>query len=72
LVGVLEVRRCLILARQLSNQRSTIRGVGRAGWAASEKPASRGEMWSQSVYFQFRLLGGGFRSGVERMMVRAE
>ena len=33
--------------------------------------ASRGEMWSQSVYFQFRPLGGGFRSGVERMIVRA-
>jgi len=61
----------MILARLLSNLRSSVCGVGRAGGALSDKSASRDEMWSQSVYFKFRPLGGGFRSGVERMIVRA-
>jgi len=72
LVAVLEVRRYVILARRSSNQRSSVLGVGRGGGAASDKPARRGEMRSQSMYFQLRPLGGGFRSGVERMIVRAE
>ena len=60
----------MILARLSSNQRSCVCGVGRAGGAVSDKSASRGEMWSQSVYFQFRPLGRGFRCGVEKVIVR--
>ena len=71
MVVVLEVMRCVILARLSSNQRSSVCGVGRAGGAVSDKSASRGETWSQSVYLQFRPLGGGFKSGVERTIVRA-
>jgi len=68
---VLELMRCVILARESSNHRWSEFGVGRGGGAASVTSASRGEMWSQSVNFQFRPLGGGFRSGVERMIERA-
>jgi len=71
LVGVLEVMRCVILARESSNHRSSEIGVGRAGGAASVRLVSKGEMWSQSVSFQLRPLGGGFRSGVERTIERA-
>ena len=70
MVGVLEVMRCVILARQSSNHRSSECGVGREGGVASVRSASNGEMRSQSVYFQLRPLGGGFRSRVERMIVR--
>jgi len=69
--SVLEVIRCVILARELSNPRSRLCGVVRAGGVASSNPARRGEMWSRSVYFQFRPLGGGFRSGVESTIERA-
>jgi len=44
LVGVLEVMRCVILARQSSNQRSSECGVGRAGGVDSVRSASSGEM----------------------------
>ena len=46
-------------------------GVGRAVGAASSISARRGEMWSQSLYFQFRPLGGDFKSGVESRIERA-
>jgi len=71
LVGVLKVMRCVILARVSSNQRSSVRALGRAWGATSDKSAKRGDMGSQSVYFQFRPLDRGFRSGVERKIVRA-
>ena len=44
MVGVLEVMRCVILARQSSNNRSSECGVGRAGGVASVRSASSGEM----------------------------
>ena len=71
MVGVLEVMRWVILVRESSNHRSSEFGVGRAGRAVSVRSLSRGEMRSQSVSFQLRPLGGGFRSGVERMIERA-
>ena len=67
---MLQVMRYVTLARQSSNHRSSEFGVGRAGGAASVRSASRGEMCSKSVNVQFRPLGGGCRSGVERMIVR--
>jgi len=59
------------LARQSSNHRSSESGVGRVEGVASVRSASTREMGSQSLYYQLRPLGGGFRSQVERMIVRA-
>ena len=64
----MEVIRCVLLARLLSNQRSRVCGVGRAGGAVRVISARRGEMWTQSVYLQLRPLGGGFRSRVESVI----
>jgi len=46
-------------------------GVGRAEGAVSTISARRGEMWSQSVHFEFSPWGGDFKSGVESTIERA-